>query len=271
MAVTLSKVSHWQLHGVCFSPTLTAIEVKDSVMRLNLRSILGLALTIHLAAPFGVAQTQPSSTPASDPKPLKVESGTKLELVLVEPLSSATAKKGQTVRLELGEPWIVDSRTILQIGAPATGVVSSVQHPIPGKRAGHVAVVKGSIQLPSGKSVPLSLSMPDYWDCDGAAGACATFAVLGAIVVVPLAAIDFVAHPKGTLNAFRGDSGVPNAGLDSDLPAGSSVRAWTKRSFELPQAASAATAVNGKLPSPSREPPCKAVSCVYQLNLYVAR
>jgi hypothetical protein len=238
-------------------------------MRVILQSFLSLALCVLLAAPFGTAQT-PASPSASVPEPLKVERDTKLELLLVEPLTSATAKKGQTVRLELANAWVVNGREILPKGAPAVGIVDSVQHPVPGKKSGHVAVVKGSIQLPSGKKVPLSLSMPDYWDCDGT-NACAVFAGLGAIVVGPFLAIDFVAHPKGTLSALRSTSDVPNAGLDSDVPAGSTVRAWTTRSFELPQTGQASLAVPGKLPAAAEEPPCKATPCTYQINLFVAQ
>jgi len=248
-----------------FSPTLTAIEVKDSVMCADLRVIVGFALSFLLAASLSTAQA-PEPAPASGSRPLKVERDTKLELVLVEPVSSATTRKGQTIRMELSEPWIVEGKVVLPRGAPATGVVYSVQHAVPGKKSGHVAVVNGSLQLPSGKEVPLSLSMPDYWDCDGT-NACTVYEVLGSVVIVPLLAIDFVAHPKGTLNSLRGDSNPPNTGLDSDVPAGSRVRAWTKRSFELPQTN---LPVAAKVPAASAEPPCKAAPCAYQINLEAA-
>lgn len=125
----------------------------------------------------------------------------------------------------------MEGHVILPKGTPATGIVGKVQRAVPGKKDGHVVVTAGSIQLPSGQSVPMELWMTDREDCDGEAGACATLAVLAVIILAPLLAIQLpvmLAHPKKT---FRGDR---DEGVESILPAGSEVRAFIRRNVKVP-------------------------------------
>jgi hypothetical protein len=211
------------------------------VMQIALRSYLSAILCILLAAQSNGAQAV-GTEPAPGSAPLKIERDSKLSLILTEPVSSATAKKGQILRLELQEPWVVEGQVILPQGTPVTGIVGSVQRAVPGKKNGHVVVTAGSIQLPSGQKAPLELWMPDRKDCDGEMGACIFVYGLWAtlelpLIVVGLAAAHFERH------SWHPNSGntKPLVGVESELPAGSKVRAFTRRNLKLP-APSAANA-----------------------------
>jgi hypothetical protein len=203
------------------------------------RSIFSVVLCFLLFSQSGIAQTaSPESTPK--PKQLKINRGAQLKFVLSEPVSSATAKKGQTVRMELREPWIVGDRVILPKGAPATGIVSKVKRPVPGNRIGRVVITKGTIQISSGQTIPLEVYMPDREECDDAQGACIAVYTLYAIITLPLILISLpialvygIAHLKKGIVHLKKKPAYPLAPVDSDLPIGSKIEVETRRSFLL--------------------------------------
>jgi hypothetical protein len=202
-------------------------------MRVIPRSIFHLVLCILLAAQ-SVGGQAPAAPSAPGHEPIQIERGSRLTLGLAEPVSSATAKKGQIVRLKLREPWVVEGHTILPAGTPAVGTVGSVQRAVPGKKNGHVVITAGSVQLPSGRSLPLDLEMPDRQDCDGAMAGCVATYTVFFIVESPLLLIELpiiLAHPHELRKAFRTE---PTAGVDSNLPAGCEIFAFTKHKIVLP-------------------------------------
>jgi hypothetical protein len=128
--------------------------------------------------------------PSSHQESIRIRYDEPLELVLDEPLSSATAKKGQTVRMKLMAPWAAEGHFIAPEGTPAEGIVRRVERAIPGKRNGRVVITAGSIQLPSGKSVRLNIQMPDGYECDDI-GPCLLVFGLAALVELPFLVIEF--------------------------------------------------------------------------------
>jgi len=197
-------------------------------MRTIMRSILSLALCSLLTAQSGEAQTQVTG-PVSDSKPIEIKRGTKLSLVLAEEVSSGTAKKGQTVRLELSEDWEVLGRVILPKGTPALGTVNHLVRTIPGKRDGYVDVKPISIQLASGRRLRLSKDLPGEDDC-GDMGPCWAFATVAFAVFLPLTLPALLV--AGT---HRHDN--RQEGKDRILPVGDKVVTYTARASVLPMRA----------------------------------
>jgi len=182
----------------------------------------------------------PNFPPASSQPTVKIERGSEVSLVLAEPVSSATAKKGQMVRMELAEPWVVEGHLILPKGTPAEGIVGSVEHAVQGKKTGRVVITAGSIQLPTGRSLHLRLALPDQEDCDGAKGACAAVAGIFVLVTSPIVAIEgvvlLVESPvliHKAIHEHKGQRKSRIAATDSLLPVGTQVRAWTTRTRVL--------------------------------------
>jgi hypothetical protein len=189
-----------------------------------MRTILSLTLCVLLASQSGGAQT-PAAELASDSKPIKIKRGSELNLVLAEEVSSATAKKGQTVRLELYEDWVVEGQVILPKGTSALGVVNQLMHAIPGKRDGVVDIKPVSIQLPSVGKLRLS-DYPPGEDACGDMGPCWAFATIAFTVFLPL-----------TLPALIVEGARPKDhrdGKDRILPVGYKVFTYTGRTIVLP-------------------------------------
>jgi hypothetical protein len=219
---------------------ITAMEMRSSAMRVILRSILSFVFCLLLQAYSGAAQT-PDSVPSSGQDSIRIKYEEPLELVLDEPLSSATAKKGQTVRMKLRGPWVAEGHFIAPAGTPAVGKVRRVERAIPGKRDGRVVITAGSIQLPSGKSVHLNIQMPDGRECDDI-GPCLLVYGIFAIVEAPLLVIELPLIPVGIVKEAKEskDMGkIQIAGRESHLPAGSKITASNKRPFDLPSIAGA--------------------------------
>jgi hypothetical protein len=204
-------------------------------MRVILRSILSIIFCVLFAALTGGAQA-PVSVPSPDRDTIRIRYEEPLELVLDEPLSSATARKGQTVRMKLSEDWVAEGQFLAPAGTPAVGTVRRVEGAIPGKRNGRVVITAGSIQLPSGKSVHLNIQMPDGSDCDDP-GPCILLASIFAVVEAPLLAIELpvamVELPKAMKKEREQRQAIDIPGEESNLPAGSKVKGSNKRPFRF--------------------------------------
>jgi hypothetical protein len=202
-------------------------------MRLILRLLLPLMFCVSWATISGGAQTS-ASVPSSPHKSVRISSADSFDLVLDEPLSSATAKKGQAVHMKLKEPWVAEGHFIAPAGTQVMGTVRRVERAIPGKRNGRVVITAGSIQLPSGKSVPLNIQMQDGEDCDDI-GPCLLVYGIGAIVEAPLLAIELpvllVELPTIVKKEREEKRARQIDGEESSLPAGSKVTASNKRAI----------------------------------------
>lgn len=130
-----------------------------------IRKFLPTALCL-LLSPLLVAQQAASPTKlvfASLPK------GTQLNLVLLETVSSLTARKGQKVRMAVAENLTASGHVLISAGTPVVGVVSNRRAPIPGKRDGYVWIKPESLMLPDGTQLKL-LEQPPGWNACGGMG-----------------------------------------------------------------------------------------------------
>jgi hypothetical protein len=122
------------------------------MIRWLLQSTLCLVLCPLLVAQQAAPPTasadapQPSMpAPATDtPRPLPefvtVPKGTEIELVMLDSLSSATNKRGDTIRFAVAKDVIVDGIVAIHAGTPVTGIVTAVKKMIPHKSSGQICV-----------------------------------------------------------------------------------------------------------------------------------
>ncbi len=181
----------------------------------------------------------PGAVPSSPQTSIRLSAANNFELMLDEPLSSATAKKGQTIRMKLDGDWFAEGHFIAPSGTPVVATVRRVEHAIPGKRNGRVVVTSGSIQLASGKKIRLNIQMPDGEECDDP-GPCVLVGSIYAAVSAPILAIELpillVELPKTIKKERAGREAIDIPGEESNLPVGSKVRASNKWPFHIASA-----------------------------------
>ena len=136
--------------------------------------------------------------------------------------------------MKLKEPWVAEGHFIAPVGTIAVGTVRRVERAIPGKRNGRVIITAGSIQLPSGKTIPLNIQMPDGDECDDV-GPCLLVYGIWAAVEAPFLVIELpvalVELPRTIKKERREQGAYRIQGEESSLPAGSKVIASNKRPF----------------------------------------
>ncbi len=131
---------------------------------------------------------------------------TKIPFVLLESVSSATAKKGQIVHLALAKDIAIGGVTIPK-GTPAEGKVASARKARPGKYDGYIDVKATSILLSNGQRLPLRRYPPGEDDCGGM-GPCIALAI--AVLPVAIVAFTAVAISSPVLLIKRAHDGKPS-------------------------------------------------------------
>jgi hypothetical protein len=140
------------------SSRFTRRSTEVLTMRLKaLRSILCIALSALLVAQspeIAGASPGPANQSISIPK------GTAIYVVTLEPVSSATAKKGQQVRMAVNQEVSVDGIIVIPVGTPVVGEVTHVRRAIPNKRDGHVRFEPVYLTLTNGTRLNLHQHPP---------------------------------------------------------------------------------------------------------------
>ncbi len=134
------------------------------MIRQSLQSVLCICLS-----PLVVAQqTLPTAaTPAGRDKPAILEKGTEVKLVLLETVSSATAKNGQKVRMAVAEDVSSNGVIVIRKGTPATGEVAELRKPVLNKRNGYFSIKPVDLTMASGSRLKLREYPPDACEPDG--------------------------------------------------------------------------------------------------------
>ncbi len=135
---------------------IVSVRIKEkgiAMLRWLLQSMLCLMLCPLLVA----QQVTPPAAPADAPHPLSefitIPKYTKIELISLEEISSATAIKGQSVRLAVAKDVLVDGLVVIPKGTIASGVVSYVIKGAPRIRDGSLWVEPRNIFLNNGKTI----------------------------------------------------------------------------------------------------------------------
>ena len=85
-----------------------------------------------------------------------LKKGTPVELILLESVSSAGVRKGQSVRMVAGcGVTTVDGVVLIPKGTPAVGVVNRVRRAEPGKKDGEVSIKPTNLNLPNSAAIAL--------------------------------------------------------------------------------------------------------------------
>lgn len=147
-----------------------------------------------------------------------------VRLVQLESVSSATAQKGQTVKLALADDVIVKGTVVIRKGTPASGVVTDVRKAIPGKRSGNLSIEVVSLTLPDNSQLPLREHVDDGGD--GVSNVEAVFLLVMTPIYLPLAIVEWATES-------RSHDHTPKATDDQVSPACSPVWASTKTKVHI--------------------------------------
>jgi hypothetical protein len=147
------------------------------MIRKLLQAVLCLVLCPLLVAQQPPAPAVTSDTPqslapapATDashalPEFVTIPKNTEIELITLEAVSSATATKGQLVRLAVAEDVRVEGLVVIPKGTFATGEVTHLRKGVPGKNDGSIRLSPITLTLGNGKRTKLWESAYGEDDC----------------------------------------------------------------------------------------------------------
>lgn len=169
------------------------------MIRTTLQGALCLCLSPFLVAqqPIGngLGQTATANAPIvqTHARPLEIPRKTIVRLVPLESVSSATAYKGQLVRLAVKENVILNGSIIIPKGTLASGVISDLRKAIPGKRDGDLSIKPVSLTLPDGSLIALHEHFDTGGDevCEGFVGCLPVAAIV--VATFPIAVAFYIA------------------------------------------------------------------------------
>jgi hypothetical protein len=178
-------------------------------MRLKaLQSALCLVLS-----PLLVAQSPEigATSPGTANQSISIPKGTAVNVVTLETVSSATAKRGQRVRMAVNQEVSVDGIIVIPAGTPVVGEVTHVRRAIPNKKDGYVVIRPVYLNLASGARLNLREYPPGEDSC-GDMGPCWEFFLIVVPLLAPVAAvgltaglIDAALHPRRKGPRVSGD------------------------------------------------------------------
>jgi len=118
---------------------------------------------------------------AATPTLVKLKPGTEVDLALLDPVSSATAVKGQPVKFVVAKDVIAEGLVVIPTGTPATGIVRAVRKGAKGKHNGYVVLQPQTVALADGTMLTLKEYPPGEPTC-GNLGPC--FGLVAAVVLL---------------------------------------------------------------------------------------
>jgi hypothetical protein len=129
------------------------------------------ALCIWLSPLLVAQQTVPDvATTASVSGPAVLPKEKPVLLLLLEPVSSATAVKGQSVRMVVGaDVKTGDGVVVIPKGTTAVGTVDWVRKAVPGKKDGDISIKPIKLDLPNSAQIVLRIDRGHECDALGTA------------------------------------------------------------------------------------------------------
>lgn len=174
-------------------------------MRKAIPSVIVLCLVSMLmaqqaeSAPNLQIGTDIAASMPSAPGRVTLPKHTEILLILLETVSSATAHKGQLVRMEVAQAINLDGITVVPAGTPALGVVRHVSKAVRGEHNGSIQIEPLRLEIPNGSPIGLRDGFHEGGgDPDGVCSGfvnCLPVDVIGALgTVAYLAALPFARH-----------------------------------------------------------------------------
>lgn len=164
-------------------------------------------IAARIAAPIATPVAAAGDTPVAAAIAGRFVANTPIELEILDGVSSRTATRGMEFRMRVTAPVIVDGAVVVPVGTLAVGQVVHAQRKGMGGKPGELIVAARRLELPGG---PLKLRASL-----GASGA----GRQGAAVATTIA---------------FGVLGLLVTGKDTELPAGTAVRARTAEDYAAP-------------------------------------
>lgn len=101
-----------------------------------------------------------ASNSAKAPARVTIPQDTKIELIVLENVSTETAIKGSSVRFAVGKDVAVNGVTVVRAGAPVNGIVSKATRGVPGRQSGRLDICVNEIGIGRGARLRLTSSDP---------------------------------------------------------------------------------------------------------------
>lgn len=136
---------------------------RHTVMRTaSLAAVIGVLASVMVSAQnpplpsAGRCKSAPTQLPQDAATGLRLTSGTKIQLELMEALSSASAHTGDSPKFDVSEPVKVNDFTVVSKEGPASATVTAVEHKKSVWHGGMLTVCISSVQLTSGEEIPVT-------------------------------------------------------------------------------------------------------------------
>jgi hypothetical protein len=208
-----------------------------------IRRVLSSSLCIILAAPLLVAQqTATTSDPANvSATNVIFPKGTKVQLVLLESISTETAVHGSPVRFAVAKDVVVNGATVIHAGAPASGVVKKAIRGVAYQQWPELKVSLKEIKVANQVSLPLTRRDPN--NRRGTLATLGTLVEWGVFCAVLLPYC--IAVTRGMNAALGGPDDAPTGpnprdeltaemGRQINVPRCTTFELWVKSSKKLP-------------------------------------
>jgi hypothetical protein len=180
--------------------------------------VCGLAPAAHALPPPEPPRGRPTVTPSAAPtNALVLPSGSPIDFVLEDSMSSSKSREGQTIRMRLRNALIVNGVVLAKAETPATLKIGSVHRAAAGNNDGSLQIAIQPLELENHKTLPIRANH-EYLTVEHTGGQLATRATTDTItdIFVPGAVL---------FNALR-------KGRDFVLPPGAILRAQTAATID---------------------------------------
>ena len=196
-------------------------------MKRMLKLLLCIGISVLLPAQQRemAAQAPADDSASATGMPVKLHKGTFIAFELLEAVSSADARNGQTVRLAVREDVKENGVILIPKGSPGVGAVKNAMKSVTGRRDGYFEVVAARITLPDGTELRIGESAPGEDSC-GSGGSCR-------LIPLPLAPL----YLAGLMGNAHDERGRKEEGTEKELAAGAWVYGYSQRTISVTPAA----------------------------------
>lgn len=128
----------------------------DDLIKLKQAGVSEKILTAMLTKSSGGATATGMASAPLPTGPVKVAAQTPIRLAFEEPVTSASAKAGDPVKLVVAEDVVMNGQLVFAKGAPATGKVVTVKKKTTASYDGMLEVTVSSVRATDGKDVAVN-------------------------------------------------------------------------------------------------------------------
>lgn len=139
------------------------------MIRIDPKLMMYLVVLPLLGAQQIRPQTEPQFAAPDASSSVTIPKDTRIRLIAIETVSSATAKRGDSVRFALAEDVIISGVKVISAGTPVVGTVVNVKRGVPKHREGFLRIRLSRLTIKPGTEAKLTASDPQYRPTPGQA------------------------------------------------------------------------------------------------------